>query len=109
MKFSERYSDKWKTKAKEARERTNYRCCLCMRKSNYLEVHHAVYCNKKNKRIAGYEMIGVHIFPLCERCHQIAHLPENWIKDGNNPVLKNRNTVKFYRIIVNNFHRIKMR
>jgi len=109
LNFEVRYADNWQNKAKMARETTNYRCCLCMKKSNHLEVHHAVYSNKKNKRIAGYELIGIHIFPLCPKCHKIAHSTQNWIKDNNNPVLRNRNTAKFYRTIVNNFNRIKMR
>ena len=107
--YQNRYTQDWYLKARKAREAVNNHCCLCLKRHKYLEVHHVVYCSKKKEKIAGNEKIGVHIFPLCESCHNIAHLPTNWIRDYSNPVLKNHNTVPFYKQLVTGYKSIKNR
>jgi hypothetical protein len=51
------------------------------------ELHHGFY---------GKDIIGISIFPVCTRCHQmVCHSKENWIRDKTNPVWRNRNTASF--------------
>jgi hypothetical protein len=45
--------------------------------------------------IAGREVPGVHLFPLCMKHHKLAHSKRNWIQ-AQNPVKNNRNTPAFY-------------
>jgi hypothetical protein len=107
MKFSERYTEKWKNKIPKARKQCAFRCCLCLKRKLYLEIHHATYKDAKNKKIAGRERLGVHIFPLCKKCHKIAHLPENYIKCSDNPALNNHNTDEFKKKLVHGYQLIQ--
>lgn len=102
--FDSRYSENWSRIAQIAVKTVNNHCCLCLQRHHYLEVHHAVYCDKISPKIAGKELVGVHIFPLCKPCHHIAHKPENWKKDRQNPVTGNRNTIDFYLRLIDGFN-----
>ena len=108
--YKSRYAENWHEKSLKAKQKTNFHCCLCLKKFKYLESHHVVYCNKKRHKIAGDERVGVHIFPLCKHCHSketgCAHHPDNWIIDPTNPN-RNRNTVEFYRKLVHNYQTIQ--
>jgi len=103
--WDKRYSDSWMALTAKARAKVKNHCCLCFKKTGRLECHHVVYSNKKGA-IAGSEMVGVHVFPLCKPCHKIAHNKKNWIYDNTDPVLKNRNTVEFYRTLRKNYQKI---
>jgi hypothetical protein len=90
--YSIRYAGNWSDISLQAKFLTGYRCVLCSKKC--VETHHALYADKLGS-IAGREVPGVHIFPLCVKHHKEAHLKKNWIHSPN-PVLGNRNTVSFY-------------
>ena len=92
--FKARYAENWHQISKRARRLTGGKCILCRKGAT--SVHHAVYRTKEGKSIAGQEIPGVHVFPLCDRCHKIAHSPQNWEWDRRSPALGNRNTPKFY-------------
>lgn len=94
MSFEDRYAENWRKASYEAKKLTNFKCVLCA--SNCTETHHALYRDKRGM-IAGREIPGVHIFPLCDRCHSVAHSSKNWRRDPVCPELGNRNTPDFYR------------
>ncbi|MEH1788382.1 MAG: hypothetical protein V7L23_23060 [Nostoc sp.] len=101
--YSIRYADNWAEISKECKRLNNYKCCYsgCNQKS--AETHHALYFDKQGV-IAGREIAGVHIFPLCDQHHDEAHSKINWVRypkglpqaSHSNPVLSNRNTTRFY-------------
>jgi len=101
--YSRRYSSNWSLISKQAKIATKYHCCLCHKKTTQLEVHHAKYCNWLGFLIAGKEKLGINIFPLCKSCHNHAHRKINYIKDRKNPVLRNRNTNHFHRVLINSY------
>ncbi|MBD2771122.1 hypothetical protein [Iningainema tapete] len=50
--------------------------------------------------IAGREVPGIHVFPLCDRHHKIAHLKRYWRKGRTPPpTLDSRNTPEFYETL----------
>lgn len=93
--WSERYGDNWQKLAHLTKKLTDHHCVICRRPHHYLEAHHALY-RDKDGFIVGREKPGVHIFPLCKTCHQLAHNQIYWIKDHLNPLQNNRNTHRFY-------------
>lgn len=100
--YSDRYADNWPALSKKAKQLTGELCCYpgCINPAT--EVHHALYCDKQGA-IAGREIAGVHIFPLCDRHHSKerdgAHHWRNWRKDRNQPELGNKNTPKYYLLL----------
>lgn len=95
LEFDARYSRYWHRISWAARAKTKHKCVLCGHKAT--QTHHAVYCDKEGRAIAGREIPGAEVFPLCDRCHEIAHDQKNWVRDNKNPVLGNRNTAKFWK------------
>ncbi|MBN3946754.1 MAG: hypothetical protein HWQ38_09755 [Nostoc sp. NMS7] len=93
--YSIRYADNWTEISRECKRLNNYKCCYsgCCQKST--QTHHALYFDKLGS-IAGREIAGVHIFPLCDQHHDEAHSKSNWVRSHSNPVLNNRNTTRFY-------------
>lgn len=87
--FNKRYAPDWPEISKFARRLTGGKCVLCDRTAS--ETHHAVYCLSDGTPIAGNEVPGLHIFPLCRGCHEEQHLKTNWRK-SRNPALWNHNT-----------------
>lgn len=107
--FDNRYSEDWKARSRLCKRATSNRCCLCGKKGR-LQSHHAVYCDKKQQAIAGKELPGVHIFPVCQKCHKDkCHSSKNWIQDRKNPALFNRNTIGFYKVLVKGFDHYKVK
>jgi hypothetical protein len=96
--YSVRYSDNWGEVSYQAKVLTKFRCsypgCSC----KCVETHHAIYSDKQGM-IAGREIPGVHVFPLCDRHHKLAHSRKNWIRSMN-PVSGNRNTSAFYLLLL---------
>jgi 5-methylcytosine-specific restriction endonuclease McrA len=69
--FPVRYKDylssqRWKRKARAARQRAGYRCQLCNGRDGTLEVHHRTY-----ERL-GFELPG-DLIVLCSVCHGRHH------------------------------------
>ncbi|MFN6572436.1 hypothetical protein [Dendronalium sp. ChiSLP03b] len=101
--YSIRYADNWAEISRECKRLNHYKCCYpsCRRKA--AETHHALYLDKSGA-IAGREIAGVHIFPLCGQHHDEAHCKTNWVRCPKglpqashcDPVLSNRNTTRFY-------------
>lgn len=63
-------SDEWRTRARQHRQRCNYRCQLCSRQSGSLDVHHTTegYANLKNEK-------PWHLLAVCsDPCHKIADM-----------------------------------
>lgn len=92
--YSVRYADNWGEISLQAKLLTKYKCCFLNCRSNCVETHHALYSDKLGM-IAGREVPGVHVFPLCQKHHKLAHSKRNWIC-AMNPVENNRNTPAFY-------------
>ena len=63
--------------------------CVCCLKRKAKELHHTSYGGKPLSRL--YD----NWFPVCLRCHQIAHKKKNWVISKENPVWKNRSTEEF--------------
>lgn len=64
------HKKRWRSQAKLAKQLTRNRCCLCGKKAT--EVHHAYYGVRLlcfTLPIAGFEIPGWQVFPLCDRCH----------------------------------------
>ena len=49
--------------------------------------------------IAGREITGLHIFPLCTKCHGIAHSKRNWRK-SQTKALRRNGTLFRLRLII---------
>lgn len=96
--YSIRYASNWSQISYDCKRLAKFKCRLCSARAT--ETHHALYFDKAGA-IAGREIPFVHIFPLCDRHHEEAHKPENWIKHHTNPILKNRNTSGFYQKLLN--------
>ena len=92
--YSIRYADNWSEISLQAKLLSKYRCCFLGCRSKCSETHHALYSDKMGL-IAGREIPGVHVFPLCDRHHKEAHSRRNWIR-SHDPVSGNRNTAAFY-------------
>lgn len=103
-----RYARNWKEISQFTRQLTHHRCVLCGQRSTL--THHALYRDKQGA-IAGREIPGIHIFPLCDRCHSknygCAHHCFNWRKDPNYPELGNKNTPQFYEQLRQGWHRYR--
>ncbi len=95
--WSLRYPNNWAEISWKCRESTNFQCCLCG--DGATQTHHALYTYRDGKVIADFRGIGSYLFPLCNDCHQIAHHPFNYRKDSKNPVLGNKNSPRFYKLL----------
>jgi hypothetical protein len=91
-----RYADNWREVSRKAKEMAGWKCVLCEEKA--VETHHALYKDKQGA-IAGREIPGVHIFPLCESCHSHAHRRRNWRRNIRSPELGNKNTPAYWRLL----------
>lgn len=98
--WKKRYADNWHQVRAQAKELTHNRCCLCFRKAK--EVHHCRYRDRRGA-IAGREVPGIDVFPLCASHHKQAHHPKNWVRDRRNPVLGHHNTEVFARKLKRGF------
>jgi hypothetical protein len=96
--YSIRYAPNWSQISRQCKELALFKCCLCQRKA--VETHHAVYQDAVGL-IAGREIPGAHIFPLCLRHHTEAHKPENWIHHHSNPVAGNKTTSSYFLKLLN--------
>lgn len=100
-----RYHRDWSKISRETRKQTRNICCWCWREKATL-THHAAYVNFRNQ-LAGWDDIGVLLFPFCQKCHlAIAHHPDNWIVSDFG-VMANRNTDKFIEIMQIKFFSLK--
>ncbi len=96
--YSARYAENWGIISLRTRRLAKWRCCYpgCDRRST--ETHHSVY-RDKDGLVRGREVPGVHVFPLCDKHHKIAHRRRHWIRDRKNPETDSRNTPEFYRLL----------
>lgn len=77
-----RYHENWPTLSQLAKDLVNGQCCYPECRKEAIWTHHAVYSDRLGV-IAGREVPGVHLFPLCSEHHsrghiQGAHHPRNW-------------------------------
>jgi hypothetical protein len=94
--FPHRYAANWRSIRQQTLQLTGGCCCLCAGRAK--EVHHARYGlwdGKRYQSIAGKEHPLVDVFPLCNSCHTLAHAPQNWVWDKQNPALGNHNQPAF--------------
>lgn len=94
-----RYAQNWGEISKRCRQRVNYRCCYSGCDERAIETHHAAYSDERGA-IAGREIGGIHVFPLCRIHHsrrhkEGAHHRRNWKHDFDNPVLGSGNSEKY--------------
>ena len=95
--FDQRYAPNWGEISRLARSLTRDRCVLCQGEAE--ETHHALY-EDRHGAIAGREIPGVHVFPLCASCHQGdggAHATSHWHRDLRDPVAGNHHSPDYYR------------
>jgi len=92
--YASRYADNWNDISLQAKLLTKYNCCFPGCSFKCVETHHALYSDKLGI-IAGREIPGVHVFPLCRRHHELAHARPNWIRSTKS-AQNNRNTSAFY-------------
>lgn len=100
-KLKRTYADNWRETAARAKEETGGKCCGCEGEAK--EVDHAYYAIDErlpNGRIrfvsiVGREVPGEDVFPLCLKCHKIAHNKRNWYWYAPNPEMGNRNYPAF--------------
>ena len=90
--WSKRYADNWPAISRKTRKMTRDRCCLCLKKATV--THHCRYRDWKGA-IAGREKPGADVFPICGRCHKLAHKKDNWIRVKGDRLLGHHNTAKF--------------
>ncbi|PPT08774.1 hypothetical protein CKA32_001191 [Geitlerinema sp. FC II] len=92
-KFKARYTGKWQTIARQTRELARDRCVLNpFHKAE--AVHHLRYRDFRGK-IAGREIPGWDVVPLCRRCHGSVHRKQQWYSDKRNPASHNRQRWRF--------------
>ncbi|NEO59422.1 MAG: HNH endonuclease [Moorea sp. SIO4G2] len=73
--FDGRYSYPSKsTKELETRLLTDFKCCLCQKRSEDIEVHRTSYLGEEDTP-------GKNMFALCQKCHDEAHEADNWNSD----------------------------
>ncbi|MBW4675913.1 MAG: hypothetical protein KME52_18400 [Desmonostoc geniculatum HA4340-LM1] len=86
LNWDARYGKNYKRVCAITHRQTSGFCCYCL-SAKSKEIHHALY---------GNDVAGFSIFAVCDKCHKrVCHSRQNWIKDKNNPVWKNRNTEEF--------------
>lgn len=96
--YENRYGENWTIVSQKTRRKTGHRCCFPGCEDRATETHHSIY-QDKDGAIKGREIPGVHVFPLCDRHHKVAHQKRNWLKSKTDPELNNRNTPEFYRLL----------
>ncbi len=97
MDFDDRYAANWPDISRFTRELADHACLLCDAPAE--ETHHALYRDRSGA-IAGREIPGVHVFPLCRQCHQSdggAHDSANWYGDFKNPAEGNHQSPSYYQ------------
>jgi hypothetical protein len=89
--WGDRYGNlkQYRKRAARAHESVNGLCCCCLKRKSTV-MHHSSYRKSGDRR-------GDNWFPICKTCHTKAHSPQNWVKDKQNPIWKNRNTREFSR------------
>ena len=95
--WEKRYAANWPEISRTARLMAGDRCLLCPNLAT--EVHHALYADRRGA-IAGREIPGVHVFPLCSACHQGeggAHDASHWYHDFADPVGGNHQAPAYYQ------------
>ncbi len=104
-KFDSRYGENWNPNfLAHCHSLTRGKCCYCIRRRSN-QVHHVRYA-RNGKPIAGREVPGVDVFPVCSRCHAELHNDTNWIKSVANPVLGNRNTAESIQRLTDGFNKL---
>jgi hypothetical protein len=76
----------------QAHRTTKQTCCLCLKNSSE-EIHHSYYIKP------GITKAGLNGFPLCKPCHDIAHLPKNYMVCSRSH-WNNKNTPEFHDRLV---------
>ncbi|NEO44331.1 MAG: HNH endonuclease [Moorea sp. SIO4A3] len=75
FKYDGRYSyPSREEKEYETRLLTDFRCCLCQKRTEDIEVHRLSYLGEEDQ-------VGDNMVPLCEGCHDEAHEASNWNLD----------------------------
>ncbi|TVR08386.1 MAG: hypothetical protein EA395_11350 [Phormidium sp. GEM2.Bin31] len=86
--FKNRYQGNWHTIATRTRRLSRNRCILNpLHKAQ--AVHHLRYRDRRGK-LAGREVPGWDVVPLCRRCHGRVHRKEHWHSAKRHPALNNR-------------------
>lgn len=98
--YSIRYAKNWSSISLQCKQLTKFKCCYPGCHSKCVETHHSLYYDKQGA-IAGRELPGIHVFPLCDTHHKLAHKKSNWITNKSNPELGNKNTSGFYLVLRN--------
>lgn len=93
--YPRRYADNWSQTSRKARNSVAGRCSCCWVRSSD-QTHHVQYQDLFG-RIAGREVPGWHVFPVCGStddrgtCHHWLHSGGRWIRNGE---LGSRNQIR---------------
>ncbi len=93
FKNTEKYPDDWDRISVYVKNKLSHRRCSYCWINESEETHHSLYriCYFiKPKKWAS----GVFLFPLCKRCHSIAHQKNNWRRYNNE--IYNKNSFIFW-------------
>ena len=91
--WDSRYADNWRKICAIAHQATGGMCCLCLVSRSEV-VHHVRYRDKRGA-IAGREVAGRDVFPVCGStnkpgtCHFRLHQPDAWIHAKGDALLGN--------------------
>jgi hypothetical protein len=85
--WDSRYADNWRKICAIAHQATGGICCCCL-VAKSTNVHHLYYRDKRGA-IAGREIAGKSVVPLCSACHDRSHRKDVWVYDRINPLLGN--------------------
>jgi len=96
--YGSRYAENWGTISRFTKDTIGGTCCYPGCPESSTETHHALYKDKEGA-IAGREIPGIHVFPLCDQHHKLAHNRRHWRKDPYKPELGNKNTPSFYLLL----------
>lgn len=109
----------WSKTSLLARQMTGFRCCYPRCRCEAKSTHHALLRERLKVKqdngnekliwvpIAGFEIPGVHAFPLCDEHHHdrthpdCAHHPKNWFVGGEGGArLDARQRTKYYYLLI---------
>ena len=103
VKYDDRYAGDYKYTCAITHAATGGLCSWCLCRPSK-EIHHVRYRDSLGA-IAGREVPGIDVFPVCCVCHRSAcHSKLYWVHVPKQPELNNHNTPEFVQLLTQRFH-----